>query len=82
MKDHEDDNTNELFKDKTRKQCLCERFANSGKLAVKVCKTWFESQRTRYSKLMQSKSEQAPKEMMECQNLMQDKFGFLKSHIR
>ena len=32
---------------------------------VKVCKTWFESQRTHYGKLSQSKSGQAPKEMTE-----------------
>ena len=47
-----------------------------------VCKTWFESQRTHYCKLTQSKSGQAPKEMMERQNWIQDKFNFLKIHIR
>ena len=31
--------TNKHFKDKTRKECLWERFANSRKLSVKVCKT-------------------------------------------
>ena len=58
VKDHEElyDKTNEYFKDKARKECLWERFANSCKVSVKVCKTWFESQRTRYGKLMQSKS--------------------------
>ena len=70
VKDHEDlyNKTNEHFKDKTRKECLWEEFANSRKLSVKVCKTWFESQRTHYGKLMQSKSGQVPKEMTEHQN--------------
>ena len=41
--DHEElyNNTNEHFKDKARKECLWERFANSCNLSVKVCKTWF-----------------------------------------
>ena len=50
VKDHEElyDKTNEHFKDKARKECLWEEFI---KLSVKVCKTWFDSQRTRYRKL-------------------------------
>ena len=58
VKDHKElyDKTNEHFKHKTRKECLWEMFANSCKLSVKVCKTWFESQETRYIKLTQSKS--------------------------
>ena len=74
--------SNEHFKDKARKECIWERFANSHKLSVKVCNTWFESQRACYGKLTQSKPGQAPKEMTECQNWVQDKFGFLRSHIR
>ena len=50
--------------------------------AVKVCKTCFESQRTCYCKLMQSKSGMAPKEMKERQNWIQGKFNFFKKHIR
>ena len=63
VKDHKElyNKTSEHFKDKARK----ERFTNSCKLSVKVCKTWFESQRTHYIKLMQSKSGQVPKEMTE-----------------
>ena len=38
--------------------------------------------RTRYGKLMQSKSGQAPKEMTESRNWIQDKFLFQKLHIR
>ena len=55
LNDHEElhDNTNEHFKDKARKEFLWERFANSRRLYLKECKTWFESQRTHYSKLMQ-----------------------------
>ena len=70
MKDHKElyNKTNEHFKDKARKECLWQRFANSYKLSVKVCKTWFDSQRTCYDKLMESKSEQVSKEMTECQN--------------
>ena len=47
VKDHKElyDKTNEHFKDKARKKCLWERFTNSQKLSVKVCKTWFELQR-------------------------------------
>ena len=47
-----------------------------------MCKTWFESQKTHHGKLTQSKSGQALKEKMECQNWIQDKFGYLKLHIR
>ena len=63
VKDHEElyDKTSEHFKDKARKKCLCERFTNSRKLSVKVCKTWFELLRICYRKLMQSKSGPAPK---------------------
>ena len=43
-KDHEElyEKTNEHFTDKARKKCLWERFANSCKLSIKVCKTWFK----------------------------------------
>ena len=82
LKNHEElyDKTNEYFKDKARKECLWERFANSHKLSV--CKTWFESQSTWYGKLTRSKSIQAQKEMIERQDWIQDKFYLLKTHIR
>ena len=57
------DKTYEKFKDKVRDDGLWESFAISHNLSVKVCKTCFESQRTHYGKLTQSKSGQAPKEM-------------------
>ena len=44
--------------------------------------TWLESQKTCYSKLMQSKSGQAPKEMTERQNWIPDKLHIMKSHIK
>ena len=48
MKDHEElyDDTNEHCKDKARKECIWEQSANSCNLSGKVCKTWFDSQRT------------------------------------
>ena len=36
------DKTNEHFEERTRKECLWERFTNSRNVSVKVCKTWFE----------------------------------------
>ena len=76
VKDHKElyDKTNEHFKEKARQECLWEQFTNSRKLSVKVWKTWVKLQRTCYRKLAQSKSGQAPKEMVEHQSWMQDKF--------
>ena len=67
---------------KARKEYLWERFASSCKLSVKVYKFLFKSQRTCYGKLTQSKYGQPPKGMAERQNWIQDKFNFLKIHIR
>ena len=53
------DNIDEHVEEKARKEFLWEQFAKSRKLSVKVCKTWFDSQRTRYGKLTQLKSGQA-----------------------
>ena len=61
VKDHEElyDRTNKHFKDKA-----CGRGSPASyNLSVKLCKTWCESQRTRYRKLTQSKSDQALKDM-------------------
>ena len=76
VKDHEElyDKINKHFKDKARKKCLWEQFANHPNLSVKVCKTWFDSQRTCYGKLMQLKVVQASKEIIEHQNSIQGKF--------
>ena len=58
--------TNEHYKDKVRKGCLWERFANSRKLSVKVCKTGLNPERLATTN-SQSKSGQAPKEMTEAE---------------
>ena len=73
VKDHGElyNKTNEHFKDKARKEYLWEQFVNC----------WFESKRTCYGKVMQTKSGQALK-MTEHQNWIQDKLGFLRSHMR
>ena len=80
VKDHQElyDKTNKHFKDKARKKYLWERFTNSHKLSVKVYKIWFKSQRTRFDKLTQSKSCRTA----ERQNWIQEKFNFLKLHLR
>ena len=69
-KDHEElkDKASEHFKDKATKESLWEEFDRSHKLSVKRYKTWFDSQRTHYRKMMQSKSGQAMKVMTEHQN--------------
>ena len=61
VNDHEElhKKTNEHFKDKARKDCLWKRFTSSCNLQVKVCKTWFKSQKTCYGKLTQCKTGQA-----------------------
>ena len=62
-KDHEElyNKTNEHFKDKARNECLWERFANSRKLSVKMCKTWFELQRTCYGSFKVNQSLDRPR---------------------
>ena len=40
VKGHNHDNTNELFKDKARKECLWERFANSHKQDLVCSQGW------------------------------------------
>ena len=79
LKDHEE--LHDKINNKARKELLWERFTSSYKLS-KLCKTWFESQRTCYGKLTQSKSGQATKEMTGRKNWIQDKFNFSKTHIR
>ena len=73
-KDHKEvyDKTSEYLKNTSLKECLWEHFAGSRNLCVKVCKTWFESKRTHYRKLTQSKSDQVPKEKTKRQNWIKD----------
>ena len=51
-------------------------------LYIQVCKAWFESQRTKYGKLVQSKSGQALKELTDRQHWIPSRFNFWKSHIK
>ena len=82
-KDHKELNnkTNEHFQEKARKECLWERFV---KQLQAVCQGVqdLESQRKCYGKVKQSKSCQPSKYMTEIQNWIQDKFHFLKLHIK
>ena len=45
-------------------------------------KKWFETQRTRYGKLSQTKSGQAAEKSTERQTWLKDSFSFLRGHIR
>ena len=45
-------------------------------------KKWFETQRTRYGKLTQTKSGQVSKKSTECQTWLKDSFSCLGGHIR
>ena len=67
VKDQEElfNKTSEYFKDKARN-------VSRSKPSVKMCKTWFDSQRTRYGKMTKLKSVQALKEMMKHQTWIQD----------
>ena len=57
MKQREElfDKTHVKFKDKQRKERLWETIAASRNLPVGTVKKWFETQRTRYGKLTQTK---------------------------
>ena len=61
VKQHEElfDKTHSKSKDKHRKEGLWETVAASSNLPVSTVKKWFETQRTRYGKLTQTKSGQA-----------------------
>ena len=60
VKQHEElyDKTNDNFKDKQKKERLWEQLAATKNLPVKTVKKWFDTQRTRYGKLTQTKSGQ------------------------
>ena len=53
------DKANNSFKDKQKTERLWETLAATRKLPANTVKKWFETQRTRYSKLTQTKSGQA-----------------------
>ena len=76
IKQHEElyDKTNNSFKDKQKKEGLCEQPA--------AVKKWFDTQCTRYGKLTQTKSGQAAEKSTEHQAWLKDSFSFLRGHIR
>ena len=84
IKQHEElyDKTNDSFKDKQKKETLWEQLASTRNLPIKTVKKWFETQRTRYGKLTQTKSGQAAEKSTERQTWLKDSFSFLRGHIR
>ena len=58
-----------------------EQLAATRNLSVKTVKKWFDTQRTRYGKLTQTKSGQAAEKSTEHQTSLKDSFSFL-CHIR
>ena len=73
------DKTNDSFKDKQKKEGLWEQLA-ARNLPVKTVKNWFNTQRTRYGKLTQTKSGQGAEKSTEQQTWLKD--SFLRRHIR
>ena len=78
LNDHNDgyDQTNELFKNKARKESLLKSFTRRHKLFVQTCKTWLKSQRTLCGKFTETKSGQAPQVLTDRQQWIQDRFQF------
>ena len=69
VKQHKElyDKTNDSFKDTQKKERLWEQLAATRNLPIKNVKKWFETQRTRYGRLTQTKSEQAAEKSTERQ---------------
>ena len=84
VKQHEKlyDQTNDSFKDKQKKERLWELLSATRNLPVKTVKKLFETQRTRYGKLNQTKSGQAAEKSTERQTWLKASFSFLRGHIR
>ena len=70
------------FHDRHRKKALWAEISAELKLQPFDVRRWFESQRTRYSKLSKLQSGQAPREMTKRQSWVYQQMGFLKTHIR
>ena len=70
------------FKDKQKKERLWEQIAATTNWPVKTVKKWFDTQRTRYSRLTQTKSGQGAEKSTEGQTWLKDSFSFLRGHIR
>ena len=71
------DKTNDSFRDKQKKERLWETLAATRNLPLNTVKKWFETQRTRYGKLTQTKSGQAAEKSTEQQTWLKDSFSFL-----
>ena len=84
VKQHKElnDKTNDSFKDKQKKERFWETLASTRNLPVNTVKKWFETQRTRYGKLTQTKSGQAAEKSTEQQTWLKDSCSFLRGHIR
>ena len=84
VKQHQEfyDKTKDSFKDKQKKERLWEQIASTRNLPIKTVKMWFETQRTRYGKLTETKSGQAAEKNTERQTWLKDSFSFLRDHIR
>ena len=65
-----------------QKEALWAEISAELKLHPFDVRRWFESQRTRYSKLSKLQSGQSPREMTKRQSWVYQQMGFLKSHIR
>ena len=76
------DKTNDSFKDKQNKEKLWEQIASTRNLSIKTVKKWFETQRTKYGKLTQTKSGQAAEKSTKQQTWLKDSFSFLQGHIK
>ena len=84
VKQHEElyDETNDSFKDKQKKERCWESLAATRNLPVKTGMRWFDTRRTRYGKLTQTKSGQAAEKSTERQTWLKDSFSFLRGHFR
>ena len=78
MKQYEElfDKTHAKFKDRQRKERLWETVSAYRNLPVSTVKKRFETQRTRYGKLTQTKSGQAAAKNTERQTWLKDSFSF------
>ena len=67
------------FKDRQKKERLWETLSATRNLPVNTVKKWFETQRTRYGKLTQTKSGQAPEKTTKQKTWLNDSFSVSKS---
>ena len=84
MKQHPElyDKEHGRFHYRQRKDSLWAEISAELKLQPFDVRRWFESQRTRYGKLSEQQSAQAPREMTKRQSWVYQQIGFLKTHIR